>query len=91
MQISAILTHLGFALFLALVCAGCVALMIRFPILDHPDPRKAHLHPTPKGGGVGVVVAFMIGMLVLFGIADIARLVPVQFVGVIHLAIFYPK
>ena len=87
MQITAILTHLGFALFLALVSAGCVALMIRFPILDHPDARKAHLHPTPKGGGMGVVVAFMIGMLVLFGIADIARLVPVQFLGVILAAL----
>ena len=87
MQITAILTHLGFALFLALVSAGCVVLMIRFPILDHPDARKAHLHPTPKGGGVGVVVAFMIGMLALFVIADIARLVPLQFLGVILAAL----
>ncbi len=87
MQLSAILTHLGFALALALVSAGCVALMIRFPILDHPDARKAHSHPTPKGGGVGVVVAFTLGMVVLFSIADFARLAAMQFVGVIVAAL----
>jgi len=87
MQLQAILTHLGFALFLALVSAGCVALMIRFPILDHPNARKAHTTPTPRGGGVGVVVAFMLGMIVLFAIADNARLAAMQFLGVIVAAL----
>lgn len=87
MQFQAILTHLGFALFLALISAGCVALMIRYPILDHPDARKAHSTPTPRGGGVGVVVAFMLGMLVLFAIADVARLAAMQFLGVILAAL----
>jgi UDP-GlcNAc:undecaprenyl-phosphate GlcNAc-1-phosphate transferase len=36
---------------------------------------------------VGVVAAFMIGMLALFVIADIARLVPLQFLGVILAAL----
>jgi UDP-GlcNAc:undecaprenyl-phosphate GlcNAc-1-phosphate transferase len=61
MQASAILQHLGFALLLALLSAGTVRLMIAFPILDHPNHRSAHARPTPRGGGVGVVVAFWRG------------------------------
>ena len=83
MQISAFIAHLAFAACLALVSALGVALMIRFPILDHPDARKAHKRPTPKGGGVGVVLAFMLGMAALYGLANFARLAEPQFRGVI--------
>ena len=36
-------------------------------ILDHPDARKQHDSPTPRGGGVAVLVAFLVvgGGLVL--------------------------
>ncbi len=39
--------------------------MIARPILDHPNHRSAHVRPTPKGGGLGPVLAFVLGMLVL--------------------------
>ena len=29
-------------------------------ILDHPDPRRVHAQPLPRGGGVAVVVAFVV-------------------------------
>lgn len=29
-------------------------------ILDHPDPRRVHAQPLPRGGGVAVVVAFLV-------------------------------
>ena len=29
-------------------------------ILDHPDPRRVHDEPLPRGGGVAVVLAFVI-------------------------------
>lgn len=83
MTLEAFLRHLAFAGLLALVSGACVRAMIAWPILDHPDARKAHLHPTPKGGGVGIVVAFLLGMAVLFQTAAFARLADVQFLGVI--------
>ncbi len=83
MLAEAVARHLAFAGALALLSALVVRLMIAFPILDHPDPRKAHTRPTPKGGGLGIVVAFLAGMLVLFGIARSARLADPQFLGVI--------
>ncbi len=83
----ALLDHLLFALGLAAFSAVLVRLMIAFPILDHPDHRKAHSRPTPKGGGVGIVGAFVLGMLVLFLTARFARLADTQFIGVILAAV----
>ncbi|MBC7800147.1 MAG: undecaprenyl/decaprenyl-phosphate alpha-N-acetylglucosaminyl 1-phosphate transferase [Gemmatimonadaceae bacterium] len=51
--------------------------------LDQPDARKAHTSPVPKGGGVGVVVAFLVGIAVLYRYADFARLADPYFRGVI--------
>ncbi len=87
MQWSAWLTHFAFAAFLAGVSALGVRLMLRFPILDHPDARKAHDRPTPKGGGVGPVAAFMLGMAVLYAQADFARIAEPRFIGVIAAAL----
>jgi UDP-GlcNAc:undecaprenyl-phosphate GlcNAc-1-phosphate transferase len=48
-------------------------------ILDHPDARRVHKQPLPRGGGVAVVVAFLVvgGGLALVGQAlpgvDISR------------------
>ena len=38
-------------------------------ILDHPDPRRVHETPLPRGGGIAVLVAFLLvgGGLVLLG------------------------
>lgn len=63
MLLSAVLQHLLFALALALLSAGVVRLMIAFPILDHPNARSSHLRPAARRG-LGVVVAFIVGMLV---------------------------
>jgi UDP-GlcNAc:undecaprenyl-phosphate GlcNAc-1-phosphate transferase len=87
MQLSALLAHLGFAASLAALSAVVVRLMIAFPILDHPNARSAHVQPTPRGGGVGVVVAFIVGMLVLYLVADFARIAERPFLGVIAAAV----
>jgi len=84
---SAVASHLAFAVLLAVLSAVTVRLMIAFPILDHPDARKAHVQPTPKGGGVGIVVAFILGMAVLYGVADFARIAERQFLGVVAAAV----
>jgi UDP-GlcNAc:undecaprenyl-phosphate GlcNAc-1-phosphate transferase len=87
MSLSAFLQHLGFAVLLALLSAGVVRLMIARPILDRPGAHRAHAQPTPRGGGLGVVVAFMAGMLVLFLTARYARIAETQFLGVIVAAL----
>ncbi len=62
----------------AFIVSGLVALLatpvIRrvfgdLRILDHPDSRRVHDRPLPRGGGVAVVVAFLLvgGGLALFG------------------------
>jgi UDP-GlcNAc:undecaprenyl-phosphate/decaprenyl-phosphate GlcNAc-1-phosphate transferase len=87
MTFRAFLEHMGFALVLTLPSATAVRAMIAWPILDHPNARSAHDRPTPRGGGVGVVLAFLAGMLVLFQAADFARIADRQFLGVIVAAV----
>ena len=54
-----------FLLFLALsgVSALLVALMARHGVLDLPEARKSHDRPIPKGGGVGIVAAGLLGLV----------------------------
>src|ERR1700755_1372451 len=83
MTLAAVLRHLAFAIGLALLSAAVVRGMIAVRVLDRPDPRKAHTQATPKGGGVGVVVAFLVGIAVLYRFAEFARLANPYFLGII--------
>ncbi|WP_270938662.1 glycosyltransferase family 4 protein [Falsiroseomonas oryzae] len=87
MEFRAVLQHLGFAAALAALSGVAVRLMIAFPVLDHPNARSSHVRPTPRGGGVGVVLAFLAGMLVLYQAARFARIADAQFLGVIAAAV----
>jgi UDP-GlcNAc:undecaprenyl-phosphate GlcNAc-1-phosphate transferase len=79
----AVLTHLLFCAALTLLSAALVRVMIRVGVLDQPDPRKAHSRAIPKGGGVGVVAAFLVGIAVLYRYAEFSRLADPYFRGVI--------
>ncbi len=46
--------------------------MTRVAVLDIPGHRSSHDRPTPKGGGVGVMTAFLLGVLWLRGGGAIA-------------------
>lgn len=46
----------------ALLSALLVRAMIRLAVLDTPGHRSSHARPTPKGGGVGVMAAFLLGV-----------------------------
>lgn len=35
----------------------------RRDLLDHPNHRSSHTRPTPRGGGVAIVLAFYLGLL----------------------------
>ena len=83
MTLAAVLRHLAFAAGLACLSALTVRLMIVARVMDQPDARKSHDQPIPKGGGVGIVVAFVIGLFALYRFAEFARLADPYFLGVI--------
>jgi UDP-GlcNAc:undecaprenyl-phosphate/decaprenyl-phosphate GlcNAc-1-phosphate transferase len=87
MTVAAVLRHLAFAVGLALLSAAVVRGMIAARVMDRPDARKVHTEDTPKGGGVGVVAAFLFGIAVLYVFAEFARLADPYFVGVIQASV----
>jgi UDP-GlcNAc:undecaprenyl-phosphate/decaprenyl-phosphate GlcNAc-1-phosphate transferase len=87
MTLAAFIRHLGFAALLILLSAATVRVMIAVRVMDTPEARKSHNHPTPKGGGVGIVVTFLIGIAVLYQYAAFARLADPYFRGVIEASV----
>ena len=59
---------------LALLSSIVVRLMVRRGVLDIPGARSSHDRPTPKGGGLGIAAAFLVGSTA----AWLAGLVPRQ-------------
>jgi UDP-GlcNAc:undecaprenyl-phosphate GlcNAc-1-phosphate transferase len=43
------------------------------PLMDAPNARSAHVVPTPRGGGVGIVVATMLGWLLFWSAGFASR------------------
>jgi UDP-GlcNAc:undecaprenyl-phosphate GlcNAc-1-phosphate transferase len=67
---------------------GVVYLIRRVGLLDQPDARKTHRRPLPRGGGLAVIVSFVLvgGVLALAGPAipglpSIRGVDPVQLAG----------
>jgi UDP-GlcNAc:undecaprenyl-phosphate/decaprenyl-phosphate GlcNAc-1-phosphate transferase len=87
MTSAAILRHLALGLSLAVLSAVVVRAMIALRVMDTPEARKVHDRPTPKGGGAGIVAAFVVGLLLLYNFAEFARLANEYFVGVIAASI----
>src|SRR6202012_2278660 len=87
MTLAAFLRHLGFAALLVLLSAATVRGMIAARVMDTPAARKAHDRPTPKGGGVGIVGTFLVGIAVLYRFAAFARLADPYFLGVIEASV----
>jgi UDP-GlcNAc:undecaprenyl-phosphate GlcNAc-1-phosphate transferase len=78
--------HLALLAGLALFSAIVVRVMIAVGVPDRPDARKAHTKVTPKSGGVGIVAAFMLGVLLLYHYGQVSRLGDNYFLGVIGAA-----
>ncbi len=74
MTAAAFATHVGFCACLALISAAAVWGMTRVGAIDTPSARSSHTRPTPKGGGVGIVLAFLLGMGVLYEYAASSRI-----------------
>lgn len=54
-------------------------------LLDRPNARSSHSVPTPRGGGLGLVLAFVISFVVAssesFGVAEVSALIGVLLVA----------
>ncbi|RBM09228.1 MraY family glycosyltransferase [Novacetimonas cocois] len=63
------------ALSVAIWCLSAllVWIMIRVRVLDHPVARSAHAVAVPTGGGIGIMTAFMAGLLPAFMIWGTGR------------------
>jgi UDP-GlcNAc:undecaprenyl-phosphate GlcNAc-1-phosphate transferase len=81
MTLHASFLHLVFLAALALLSAAAVRGMIAVGVMDHPESRKAHEAPTPKMGGVGIVLAYLLGIVILYRFAGFARLADPYFRG----------
>ncbi|MDI2113549.1 glycosyltransferase family 4 protein [Commensalibacter nepenthis] len=49
-----------------LLSAFIVKTMAHIGVMDNPVERSSHTMPTPKGGGVGIICAFLIGSIIIF-------------------------
>ncbi|MBN1829231.1 MAG: undecaprenyl/decaprenyl-phosphate alpha-N-acetylglucosaminyl 1-phosphate transferase [Deltaproteobacteria bacterium] len=61
------------AFFISLIGASaiiCRFLIRRFTIIDIPNARSSHSGPIPKGGGIAIVAAFIMGILAALLVAD---------------------
>jgi Fuc2NAc and GlcNAc transferase len=63
------MTLVGFAFAIAVASWLLTAALRRYAlarqVLDHPTERSSHTVPTPRGGGVAIVIAFCAGLLLL--------------------------
>lgn len=54
----------------------CTWFLIRFAprlkLIDRPNERSSHMHPTPRGGGIALVVAVVAGAIALPGPLPVA-------------------
>ncbi len=78
--------HLALLAGLALFSGIVVRVMISIGVPDHPDARKSHSQVTPKSGGVGIVAAFLLGVVMLYRYGSVSRLGEGYFLGVIGAA-----
>ena len=69
------LTHLAFAGTIFLCSVALTYLMTRFVrVMDMPNPRSSHSRPVPKSGGIAFVATFVIGSVIIYFAAEVARI-----------------
>ena len=70
----------------AVLSAVLTGLMRRYALsrqlMDRPNERSSHSVPTPRGGGVAIVVAFLAGLLAFGDGTSVATIVALLFSGV---------
>ncbi|MGQ3075337.1 MAG: glycosyltransferase family 4 protein [Ferrovibrionaceae bacterium] len=84
---TALLTHLAFAAALVALSAGITRVMIAIGVMDVPNHRSAHVRPTPKSGGIAVVITFLVGIALVYATSRFARPLEGTLIGFIAAAI----
>lgn len=46
---------------------------IKYSLLDIPNARSSHDVPTPRGGGIGIVISFLMTLLYLYFVDDVQK------------------
>jgi UDP-N-acetylmuramyl pentapeptide phosphotransferase/UDP-N-acetylglucosamine-1-phosphate transferase len=67
----ALISHLLFAGGLVIISAGLTWWMLhRVRIMDIPNSRSSHARPTPRGGGIAIVISFLLGIVAIDLLGD---------------------
>lgn len=68
-----------------LLACGLTALLRRYALsrslLDIPNARSSHSQPTPRGGGVAIVIAFLLGACALFDRGEVSEALFIALIG----------
>jgi UDP-GlcNAc:undecaprenyl-phosphate GlcNAc-1-phosphate transferase len=68
-------SHVAFAGAVFLLSAALTYVMARYVrVMDLPNDRSSHSRPVPKSGGIAFVASFVAGSLVIYFVADVARI-----------------
>jgi UDP-GlcNAc:undecaprenyl-phosphate GlcNAc-1-phosphate transferase len=82
------LSHLAFAGAIFACSAALTYVMARYVrVMDLPNERSSHSRPVPKSGGIAFVSTFLIGSLIIYFVADIARIDDRYFWGYVVTAV----
>lgn len=82
MPLPAIFQHAAFVAVIAASSAVLTALLVRYlRILDVPNERSSHSIPTPRGGGLAIVVGFLLGISLIHLLGDVAPIRTAYFTG----------
>ena len=71
-----------FALFASLVLTGLLRrYALAASLLDIPNERSSHSLPTPRGGGVAIVIIFLLGIVLFFKLGLLSTATLCAFLG----------
>ena len=69
------LSHIAFAGAIFVLSAAFTHVMARYVrVMDLPNDRSSHNRPVPKSGGIAFVASFVVGSLVIYFAAEVARI-----------------
>lgn len=88
MDLLKLVSHLAFAGAIFVCSALLTYVMARHVrVMDMPNERSSHARPVPKSGGIAFVTTFLIGSLIIYFVADVARIDDRYFWGYVVTAV----
>jgi len=74
--------HVMFAALIFGISATITDLLVRYlKVVDVPNARSSHQNPTTRGGGVSIVIAFLVGVVFIHFIGDKSPIYSLYFGG----------